>query len=458
MNTTYTEDTIKVSEIYLDQDNPRFPPVNSQREAVQTMLKDQGDKIINLASDIYQNGLNPSSKLILFKEKSRYVDGDGNRRLTALKILETPSLSDSEPKLRKKVDAILKRSGAIPLEVGCVIFKNREDAKHWISINHSGLQDGKGQIPWDSEQKNRFEGKYTIGLQALDLLSYKMLISAEDKSRVNKTTLDRLLSYKEVKEKLTIRKNGDRFSFGDTHNLKKVVLALRDEKVDVVYTAKKGVAFVDRILAGDSGEFNPQNDEGNSSGFSGDVNTNRPASFEGDDNTTNQADLETTYTENQTSSENAGDKDESTTPRTRRKDRPGLTIFGGSLSLKSGHINNLYRDIEQLYDLYKRKEVTFSGDFIVIFRMSLRMLAETAAREVNKDLKSYLTENFDQAKRNLNQNEKTSLSSQSVEKGRVVQLFQTGAHDYHNSRNEEQAVALSIILGAILKITHGKQL
>lgn len=85
------------------------------------------------------------------------------------------------------------------------------------------------------------------------------------------------------------------------------------------------------------------------------------------------------------------------------------------------------------------------------------MLAETAAREIKKELKDYLIENFDQAKSTLDLNTKTSLSNQSVEKNKIVQLFQTGAHDYHNSRNEEQAVALSIILGAILKVTHGKK-
>ena len=122
MKTNYLEQTINVSDIYLDQSNPRFPPVTSQREAIQVMLKDQGDKIITLASDIYQNGLNPSSKLILFIEGDKYIDGDGNRRLTALKILETPSLADSEPRIRKKIDAILKGGGAIPAEVSCVIF------------------------------------------------------------------------------------------------------------------------------------------------------------------------------------------------------------------------------------------------------------------------------------------------------------------------------------------------
>ena len=451
MKPNYKEETIKVSDIYLDQSNPRFPPVNSQREAIQVMLEDQGDKIITLASDIYQNGLNPSSKLILFMEANKYVDGDGNRRLTALKILETPSLADSEPRIRKKFDAILKENGAIPTELSCVIFKTRDDARHWISINHSGEQEGRGQISWNTEQKDRFEGKSTVGLEALDLLSHRSLITHQDKSRVNKTTLDRLLNYKDVKSKLSIAKNGEHFSFGDIESLQKTVLALRDKKVDEVYTAEKGVAFVESVLAVGSVYANPKSDEGNNPGIEDGAHTGGQPDFLSDGDARSQPD-----SENQADSGNVGYKGAQTSARSRRQGRIGLAVFGGALSLKVGHINNLYRDIELLYDTYSTRKIIFSDDFIVIFRMSLRMLAETAARETSKDLKDYLTHNFDQAKSRLDQNTKTSLSSQSIEKNKIVQLFQTGAHDYHNSRNEEQALALSIILGSMLIITHGK--
>ncbi|WP_334106774.1 hypothetical protein [Methylobacillus sp.] len=451
MKKNYIENPVKISKIQLDQENPRFPPVNNQREAIQAMLKDQGTKIVNLASDIYQNGLNPSSKLILFKEGSKFIDGDGNRRVTALKILETPSLSDSDPKIRKRIDTILKAKGTIPSEVDCVIFDSREAAKHWISINHSGPQEGKGQISWDSEQKNRFEGNFTIGLQALDLLTYRSLITAEDKLKVNKTTLDRLLSYKQVKEKLVISKSDDHFLFENINNLKKIVLALRDEKVDAVYTAAKGIAFVNGVLNSDSGGFDKKHGNtepnGNTDNMGDYHNTGRQSESKGDSDAENQSDNRNTR----------NDEAGPTSPRTRRQDAPKQIVFGGALSLGSGHINNLYRDIEQIYNVYKSKKMTFSDDFIVIFRMSLRMLAETAARDANKDLKNYLTENFDQAKQSLDKNTKTLLSNQSVEKGKVVQLFQTGAHDYANSRNEEQAIALSIILGGILRITHGKK-
>lgn len=415
---SYKERNIKVSDLHLDQSNPRFPAANSQREAIQAMIDDQGDKIVNLASDIYQNGLNPSSRLIIFKEGSRYIDGDGNRRLTALKILETPSLADSNPRIRKKIDLILKMNGRSPSEIGCIVFSNRKVANHWISINHGGEQDGRGQINWNPEQKDRFEGKASVGLEALDCLVHKKMITQNDKDRINKSTLDRLLSYKEVKSQLSISKNGDIFSFGDMDKLQKVVLGLRDKKVDVVYTATKGKVFVKDILSSTS----PDSGHGNSA---------------------NQAGVE-----NDSGIDNQGGT------RSRRKKSSSLTVFGGSRSLKPGHVNNLYRDIESLYGFYLAQKKSLSADFIVIFRMSLRMLAETAANDLNKNLKEFLVDNFDQAKKLLDQNTKTSLANQSVEKCKIVQLFQTGAHDYVNSKNEEQALAMSIILGSILTITH----
>jgi hypothetical protein len=415
------EQKIKITDIYLDQENPRFPPVNSQREAIDVMLADQGDKIVTLALDIYQYGLNPSVRPILFKEEDRLVDGDGNRRLTALKILETPSLADGFPKIRKKIEAILKRPGEVPTEVACVIFSDRAAARHWISVNHGGEQEGRGQINWNAEQKARFERKPSIGLEALDLLTHKGLITEADKEQVNKSTLDRLLNYKEVKSALSIAKKGDHFNFGNVDHLRKVVLNLRGKTVDEVYTATKGKTFLQQSIA--SSQATASTSSNNATGHTG-----------------TSANTEITQGS-----------------RSRRVKKPGLPFFGGKLSLKAGHVNNLYRDVESLYDFYQREKGRLSVDFIVIIRMSLRMLAETAAKDLKKELKDYLTEHFEHAKKSLDQNAKTSLSNQNVNKDSIIKLFQTGAHDYHNSKNEEQALALSIILGAMLSISHGKQ-
>lgn len=409
---TYEDKILNVSELFLDEKNPRFQEVTSQRDAIKAMLEEQGEKITNLAMDIYSNGLNPSSRLIVFKERGRFTDGDGNRRLTALKILETPSLADSVPRIKKKIQQILATKGTVPTEVSCVVFKERDKARRWIENNHDGEQEGRGLVRWNPEQKDRFRGKPSIGLAALDYLLKNNDITEDDRSRINKSTLDRLLEFKDSKTTLSISRDGDQFTFGDREGLKRSVLGLRDQKVDRVYTAAKGKDYLSEVLS------------------------------DGDEN----------------SSTNDTKKDQSSgKARSRRTKGQGLVPFGGGLSLEVGAVNNLYRDIESLFYHFARNRRSFTESFIVLFRMALRVLAETAAKGVNKNLQSYLRDGFDAAKKALDQDAKTTLANQGIRKETVVQLFQTGAHDYHNSKNEEQALALSIILGKILSDSHGKK-
>jgi hypothetical protein len=46
----------------------------------------------------------------------------------------------------------------------------------------------------------------------------------------------------------------------------------------------------------------------------------------------------------------------------------------------------------------------------------------------------------------------------SVRDTNLIQLLHVGAHNYKASKNMEQTLAISIILGAMLKISHGKGL
>ncbi|MFP4379050.1 MAG: hypothetical protein ACLFUS_00995 [Candidatus Sumerlaeia bacterium] len=408
----YEDRNLNVSELFLDENNPRFPKVSNQRDAIEAMLEDQGDKIANLAMDIYSNGLNPSSRLIVFKEKNRFTDGDGNRRLTALKILETPSLADSYPRIKKKIQQILGTKGSVPTEVSCVVFMQRKQARRWIENNHDGEQEGRGVVRWNAEQKDRFRGKPSIGLAALDELSASNEITDDDRSIINKSTLDRLLEFKDSKATLSISRKGEKFIFGDKGKLKRAVLGLRDQKVDRVYTAAKGRDYLSEVLS--DGVKDAANNERKNNSLKGNT-------------------------------------------RSRRTRGNRLEPFGGRLSLKTGPVNNLYRDIEEIFDYFAQKRGSLTESFIVLFRMALRVLAETAAKEVDKNLQVYLQDGFDSAKKLLDRNIKTTLANQEVRKDTIVRLFQTGAHDYHNSKNEEQALALSIILGKILSNSHGSK-
>jgi hypothetical protein len=131
-------------------------------------------------------------------------------------------------------------------------------------------------------------------------------------------------------------------------------------------------------------------------------------------------------------------------------------LFGGKLYLQIGDVSNLYRDIVDLYDFYEEHKESLSQSFPGLIRMSLRLLCETAANDNNKKFDDYLTSNFENAKKTLNQNIKTTLSNHQVSESSIIRLLHTGAHNYQSSGNIEQTMALSIIIGVILTITHGK--
>lgn len=142
--------------------------------------------------------------------------------------------------------------------------------------------------------------------------------------------------------------------------------------------------------------------------------------------------------------------------KTKRISEPEIPFFGKDLYLKKGNVNNLYRDILDLHRFYKSQKLTKS--FSSILRMSLRLLCETAnSSHKSSDIKPYVTKYFDEAKKQLDQNLKTLLASQNVTKDSITQLLQTGAHGYRSSQNYDQTLAISVILGAMLTLSHGRE-
>ncbi len=131
-------------------------------------------------------------------------------------------------------------------------------------------------------------------------------------------------------------------------------------------------------------------------------------------------------------------------------------IFGGPLYLKTSEANNLYRDISDLYYHYMENRNKFSANFPAIIRMSLRMLAEVAANEDGQAISKYLQSNYKEAAKTFDRDTKTTLSNYNIRENTITQLIQTGAHAYSSSNNIEQTVAISIALGAIVTLTHGK--
>ena len=140
--------------------------------------------------------------------------------------------------------------------------------------------------------------------------------------------------------------------------------------------------------------------------------------------------------------------------QSKRTTKKETELFGGKLYLQIGDVANLYRDIVDLFEFYTSKKDTLSHSFPSLIRMSLRLLCETAAGK--KKMVDYLKDNFEAAKKMLDQDTRTTLSNQNVTNVSITQLLHTGAHNYQSSNNLEQTIAMSIIIGNILTNTHGK--
>ena len=142
----------------------------------------------------------------------------------------------------------------------------------------------------------------------------------------------------------------------------------------------------------------------------------------------------------------------------KRTPKNSTIFFGGKLFLHMGEVSNLYRDIVDLYQFYLSKRHELSQTFPSLIRMSLRLLCETAAKEDNnKKIENYLKAHFPTAKASLDKDVRTTLANHNVNENSIIQLLHTGAHNYQSSSNIEQTIAMSVIIGAILTLSHGKE-
>lgn len=144
--------------------------------------------------------------------------------------------------------------------------------------------------------------------------------------------------------------------------------------------------------------------------------------------------------------------------RSRRVKSTSMQLFGGPSYLKAGDINNLYRDICEIYNYYELNKTRFTDSFFPIIRMSMRLLCESASHDIGcSKMDDYINKYYSQAKANISQDVKTFLSNQNVSQKTIIQLLHTGAHNYSASKSFDQTIAVSILLGAILSLSHGKK-
>jgi hypothetical protein len=254
---------IPVVDLLFDLTNARLPDdATTQQVAALELARQQQGQLVNLAADIVANGIDPLSLTAVVAtgdRRKRYIVMEGNRRLLALRALETPSLVNPvlSPRDARRLATLARRFAEDPLTtVRCVRFDSEDDALHWIRLRHTSGHEGAGVVRWGSAEQDRFnarhQGTRRPGGQVLDFLTQQTGVATTEPII---TTLDRLLTTPAARRKLGVEiKRGQVLGLFPaeqlTRSLGAVVDDMRTGRITVrdVYGADDRVRYVEERL------------------------------------------------------------------------------------------------------------------------------------------------------------------------------------------------------------------
>jgi hypothetical protein len=207
--------SLAVSQLDLDTKNPRLGrEYSSQMETARALAAQQGSKLIGLASHIIEHGIDPttlSAVIQLPGRRPRYRVLEGNRRLLALRALESPSLITTALESREtRALAVLGAEFATrPIDrINCVRFDTEDEAKVWVELRHT-TSEGAGLVPWTAEEKRRYEARFGPGSIELQILDFVKASGGIDKDATGSfiTNINRALLSKKLMANFGLEKD-----------------------------------------------------------------------------------------------------------------------------------------------------------------------------------------------------------------------------------------------------------
>jgi hypothetical protein len=87
---------------------------------------------------------------------------EGNRRLVALKALENPDslVGAVDNDVLNQLRDLSRTYQTAPIKsVLCYCVKDRDEARPWIELRHTGENEGAGIVRWGSDESSRFRAR-----------------------------------------------------------------------------------------------------------------------------------------------------------------------------------------------------------------------------------------------------------------------------------------------------------
>ncbi|QDQ03186.1 hypothetical protein FOH38_23610 [Lysinibacillus fusiformis] len=233
--------TIRIDDIHINLLNPRYIEQESEEHEKEQIIKN-GD-IEKLMKDIAQFGLDPSENLLLTFDTTlnKYIVHEGNRRITALKLLKDPNLvpifMNNRDLYISKIEDIKTSTEYKPIvNVSAVVMENFELMNHFIELKHTKNNGGAGRLDWKPEDQARFN-KVKDPFKN-NLLNVLTKILPDKTNDFNFTTIERIISDPDMRNALAlnIEKSNGQITFNTTQGYKRfeyIVTGLANKEFNV---------------------------------------------------------------------------------------------------------------------------------------------------------------------------------------------------------------------------------
>lgn len=204
---------IKIQNLMLDLENYRVGYQDGQPQAIRAIIEEQGDKLKVLARDIITNGLSPIELFLVMpfqNSKKQYVVIEGNRRITAIKLVLNPDLAKGTVLENPFKQMSADQANFIPKEIECFVVPNKKMGLHWIQRRHDRGLKGAGVEDWSSIARDRADadlGKPTPAKNVREFVLANAQLSDDLRKKIygskfNNTNLTRLLGTAHVRKTL----------------------------------------------------------------------------------------------------------------------------------------------------------------------------------------------------------------------------------------------------------------
>ena len=147
-----SKERVSIDNLKYDKNNPRLPQklIGNEKETdvIDYMLR--SGNILELMKSIAETGYSDAEPLLVVLDAvdNKYIVVEGNRRLTAIKLLRNPELA----RVRKEsVREIVTEAKVIPEDVPVIVYDKREDILDYLGYRHiTGVKD------WGPLEKARY--------------------------------------------------------------------------------------------------------------------------------------------------------------------------------------------------------------------------------------------------------------------------------------------------------------